>query len=55
MHNVNHGEIININIFFINDPLCGNPPMTGALSQVIRRFDVSFDINLNKLLYEHSV
>ena len=29
--------------------------MTGALSPVIRRFDVSIDISLNKLLYKHSV
>ena len=31
--------------------------MTGVLSPVIRRFDVSIDItiSLNKLLYKHSV
>ena len=40
---------------FINDRLWENPPITGALSPVIRRLDVSFDISLNRLLYKHSV
>ena len=56
MHNVNHDYIINWKLeIFINGPLWWNAPMTGALSPVIRRFDVSFHMSLNKLLYKHSV
>ena len=39
------------NVFRITGPLWGEPPVTGGFPSqtVFRRFDVTFDANMNKL------